>query len=309
MKTESSHSVAAIINFCTNESRFIRACIEQALLFCRQVIVPVSTHLFDGTQENQILLESVYRAFPQCLFIEYPFLPDQIPPSLLKTVEFAHFWPCASRRIGFEFVAPEIETILFLDADEVADGKKMQRWLDTSDYKKHTVMKLCNYWYFRDPSFRAKTWEDSIVLVKKKGFNPDFLFSTNERCFLYEVLPNPKRRTVVSEEGNPLFHHFSWVRTQEEMLKKVTAWSHRKDRDWVQAVQKEFEGPFRGTDFIHGYQYDCVEPLFQISLEPPSFMDQGAPNLIRLQEKDCLSLLKTTPLWKKFLHRFFGKIG
>jgi len=38
-----------------------------------QNIVPVCDHFFDGSPENRPLLEKIYSAFPEILFIEYPF--------------------------------------------------------------------------------------------------------------------------------------------------------------------------------------------------------------------------------------------
>ena len=134
------HPLSTIVNFCSNESRFIQATLEQALLFSRQVIVPVCDHFFDGTPENRPLLEEIYKAFPQCLFIEYPYLPEKIHKKIWKKIDPAHFWHSLSRWIGFSALSEEVETVLFLDADEVPDGKRFAQWLDCSDYRHHTAL-------------------------------------------------------------------------------------------------------------------------------------------------------------------------
>jgi hypothetical protein len=294
------HPIAAIINFCSNESRFIRACLEQTSLFARQIIVPVCDHFFDGTVENRALLERIYASFPQCQFVEYPYIPEKIPNKVWKKVDPAHFWHSLSRLVGYSFLDEEIEMVLFLDADEVPDGARFAEWLDCSDYHHHTALRLANYWYFREPSNQALQFEDSPVLAKKAMLRPEVLLKQEERDAIYSLLPSPKRRSVTDPGGAPMFHHFSWVRTQDEMLKKVRAWGHKKDRAWSDLVDEEFKGPFKGIDFVHGYQFKKVDPLFGISLEEPRFEAKGKSRVERLSSQE---LLKIIP-FKGFLNYF-----
>jgi hypothetical protein len=221
------HPISTIVNFCSNERRFIKDCLEQASIFSKQVIVPVCDHFFDGSPENRPLLDQIYAAFPDVLFIEYPFIPQKIPKKIWKAVDSAHFWHSLSRLIGFSCLDEEIETVLFLDADEIPDGKRFAEWLECSDYMHHTVLKLANYWYFREPVHQALHFEDSVVLVQKRALGPEILLKQEERDAIYNLLPGPKRRHVTSHEGEPMFHHYSWVRTEEEMLKKVRSWGHK----------------------------------------------------------------------------------
>lgn len=286
------HPIATIVNFCTNESRFIKACLEQVSLFSRQVIISVCDHFFDGTPEKRELLDQIYAAFPNCQFVEYPFIPQKIPKRTWKTVDPAHFWHSLSRLVGYSLLDPEIESVLFLDADEVPDGKRFARWLDESDYHQHAVLKMSNYWYFRAPSNQALTFEDSIVLARRSALESDILLHQKERDAIYELLPSPKRRHVTDSEGVPLFHHYSWVRTQEEMIKKVSTWGHRGDRDWISLVKEEFATPFRGTDFIHGYKYQTVNPVFDISLEGISFEPKGEKRVKLLTADELLHLVR-----------------
>lgn len=297
--------IAAVINFCTNESRFLKACIEQTRMFAQQIVIPVCDHFFDGIPEDQKILDQIYRSFPDCLFIEYPFIPDRIPRRCSGS---AHFWHSLSRFIGVKHLDPAIETILFLDADEVPDGKKFSDWLENSDYHQHTVLKLANYWYFREAKYQALMWEDSIVMVQRRALSPHLLLHEREREAIYDLLPGPKRRGVTSPDGEPMFHHFSWVRTKDEMIKKVRSWGHRDDRNWADQVEKEFSAPFSGTDFVHRYQYKSIEPLFDIRLEPPLFepaLPQAA-SLKKLKTSQVLKLLKfqKNPVWD-FISQMF----
>ncbi|HEX2583165.1 MAG TPA: hypothetical protein VHL30_03520 [Chlamydiales bacterium] len=296
--------VAAVINFCSNESRFIGSCIEEARKFAKQIIVPVCDHFFDGSAENRPLLEQVYRAYPDCLFLEYPFIPSEIPRRIFKDVSPAHFWHSCSRLIGSSYLNEGIEAVLFLDADEIPDGSHFAEWLEASDYQQNTVMKLSNYWYFREPIYQALSWEDSVVLVHTRAITHDLLLRQEERDAIYNLLPGPKRRQVTGSDGQPMFHHFSWVRTKDEMLKKVLSWGHKGDRNWVELVEQEFASDFRGTDFIHGYQYKTVAPLFDIRLEPAIFPSgHREPNVVRLTQKELRDLLKfkKSLLWRWLL--------
>ena len=71
-------------------------------------------------------------------------------------------------------------------------------------------------------------------------------------------------KELIGYENKPVIHHFSWVRTKDEMLQKVNSWGHRFDRDWGKLVEEEFTRPFNGTDFVHGYNYDVVKNEFNL---------------------------------------------
>ena len=297
------HPLGTVVNFCTNESRFIKPCLEQALLFSSQVVVSVASHFFDGTPEDRELLERIYAAFPECQFVEYPFAPDRIPKRIFKAVHPDAFWHCLSRFIGVSMLDEKIESTLFLDADEIADGARLAEWLDCSDYEHHTALKLANYWYFREPVYRAENLEDSIVLVQKRALTADLILDDGERDSIYDSLPGPKRRMVMGTDGQPLMHHFSWVRTEEEMLKKVRSWSHRQDRNWEELVKREFQSPFKGTDFVHGYRFQTVPAPFETSR--PLFEPRGKGNVRRISESELKEFAKMKRIpFRRLFSRF-----
>lgn len=304
-------SVATIINFCTIEARFLEACIQQCRQFSRQIIIPVCDHLFNGVPENPLLLQRIYESFPDCLFIEFPFAEQSIPPKVFQQISPAHFWHCVSRLVGTRFLNEEIEMVLFLDADELPDGNKFLQWLDASDCAHHSVLKLANYWYFREPRFQSLRWEDSVVLAQKRTLSQTVLLHESERDAIYHLLPGPKRRAVTGADGQPMFHHFSWVRTKEEMQNKVRSWGHRADRDWEKLIEKEFSGAFSGKDFIHGYSFRECLPLFQISMEGVHFTPDGQrPSQVkRLNSRELIAHLELEPTgwFNKMFSYIFGR--
>lgn len=297
--------VATVINFCTNEARFLRACIEECRIFSKEILIPVCDHFHDGAKENRLLLEQIYRSFPDCRFIEYPFIPNGISAKVFRKISPAHFWHSASRALACQFLSEEIERVLFLDADEVPEGEKFLAWLNENGHAQHTVQKLANYWYFREPVYRADDWEDSIVLAERGSLALSILLHEEERNAIYDLLPNPKQRRVVGGDRQPMFHHFSWVRTKEEMLRKTEKWGHRNDRDWKSLIEAEFAAPFSGRDFIHGYRYLECSPPFKLTLEETPVFPEVSANeqLVRLTEGDFFAFLELPRErgWKKFL--------
>jgi hypothetical protein len=137
---------------------------------------------------------------------------------------------------------------------------------------------------------------------------PELILRQEERDALYNELPGPKRRHITGCDGQPMFHHYSWVRTKDEMLKKVSAWGHKADRDWKQLVEQEFLEPFAGIDFIHGYQYKKTDSLFDIRLESPTFVPVAKePRVTRLTQKHLLDLLKfKKPGWWGWMSGLVG---
>lgn len=257
--------IAAIINFCTNESRFIKTCIEQTRLFADQIVIPVCDHFFDGSPEKMEQLDQIYRSFPDCQFIQYPFILNKLPPQRL------FFWHNLSRYVGMQQVDPAIDTILFIDADEIPDGKRMAEWLDTEEYSQYNAVKLLNYWYFREPIYQALSHQASVLLVRKRAINPDHVLNGAEREGIFDSIAEPKKHNCAGLDGEPMFHHYSWVRTKEEMIKKTSTFNHRNDRNWRSMIEKEFSGPFSGKDFVHGFSFKTVDCPFNLSFEPPQF--------------------------------------
>jgi hypothetical protein len=40
------------------------------------------------------------------------------------------------------------------------------------------------------------------------------------------------------------------------MLKKVSTWAHKTDKNWNELIEEEFSRDFNGTDFVHNYKYE-----------------------------------------------------
>ncbi|KPA18185.1 hypothetical protein MHK_001648 [Candidatus Magnetomorum sp. HK-1] len=260
-------SITTIINYCTIDYAFIHKCIDMAMNISDEVIVVYGDNFYDGTPEQQYLIEKTIltNAHTGARFISLHVDPDYQAPQ--------HFWPNAMRLFGWKAQKRQSEWVLFLDADELVDDIEFLNWIENTDHYVDAYL-LAQYWYFREPMYRATSYEDNTLLIKNSVIHPKFIMEgytlpneTNikERHGLWLSVPK-KEQMQKSIEKFPMIHHFSWVRTYQQMLKKVKAWSHRGDRDWVSLVNEEFSRPFNGTDFVHGYSFETVENKFDIEL-------------------------------------------
>lgn len=279
------HRIAAVINFCSNEYPFLAHCIQHLKTFSSQVIIPVCTHFFDGTPENQDYLRSIYSEHPDCLFLEFEFDPEKnrCGPKNSK------FWPNLARMLGMSFVDKQIEYILFLDADEIVDDQAFIRWLNACIYRKYEVMQLACYWYFRKEYLQALIWEDTPLLVRKSSICVDMLMDPLERGAMYSRICGEKKRHLLGLEQKPMIHHYSWVRTKEQMLRKALSWSHRAEKDWRFLIEEEFSRPFNGKDFIHGYDLIEVPQFLELDLhKKPLFQLQKEQKNVRVLNTDAI---------------------
>ncbi len=254
--------VATVINYCTNDYKFIRYCINEATVFSEQVIVPVCDHLLDGTPEDRVLLNRTYAENQaNAMFCEYPY-----DPKVFADLKYNAVHGC-SRLIGLNNTSDAIDYVLFLDADEIVEGERFQRFLNGSDFTRYDVLSFANYYYFREARFRADVLEDSVLLAKRSVLTPEVLLHEHDRFGVLTSAPGEKIRGVMGLDNKPMAHHYSWVRTKEEMLTKVRTFGHKTDRDWVSLIEHEFSHEFDGTDFIHDYKYEAVEPYIALSVD------------------------------------------
>jgi hypothetical protein len=199
-------------------------------------------HFFDGTKEDEGLVEAT------------KWIINNHPKARLETFKWQgekenpNYYHNLSRKFGTEIANGD--WLLFLDADEILDDS-FGEWSKEAMTRPNCYCLPC-YWYFRIPEYRSKTTEGCGLLIRKTECNWDLEQNLERQQF--HSLPN-----FVDAEGKPLAHHFSWVRTKDEMINKVKKWGHKNDKDWISLVSEEFSRPFNGTDFVHGYEYETIE--------------------------------------------------
>lgn len=287
-----SHSIASVISYCTNDYRFIDKCIVEARKFSQQIVIPVCDRFFDGSPENRILLENTYSKHPDCLFIEFAYLPDRIYSRYHhldpKDKDWAIFWAATTRYVGFHYVNPESEYIFFLDSDEIVEGDEFIDWLDEEKYRQYDAQRLAAYLYALRPNLRAKKVVNLPFLVKRETLAPLTLLNGLERIGAYLTHPGPKREEVVGLDRKPLIHHYSWVRTKEECIQKARTWGHRNDENWADVIERTFEGS--GPLFNLDLEFEEIShPFFDpLKIEIPThFSGQGHfPNVLKINDRD-----------------------
>jgi hypothetical protein len=265
---KNNHLITTVINYCTNDYRFIKKCVTEAEKFSHQIIIPVSDHFFNGKKENRKLLNLSYLENPSCEFIEYEFTHDKsyskykwFAPS---SIESRHIWHSASRYISHFFIKKESDYILFLDADEIPDGEGFLRWLDLQEYKKYFALRLACYFYFNSPILRSSIFQNSALLIKQEGLDPFLLLELRERFATFSFAPGKKIKMVLSPEKKPLIHHYSWVRPKKEKIIKSQTWGHFSDKNWEELIANDSEDPNIKND-----------PYYNLPLEkaPSCFFD------------------------------------
>ncbi|OGN56691.1 MAG: hypothetical protein A3D96_06120 [Chlamydiae bacterium RIFCSPHIGHO2_12_FULL_44_59] len=293
MLYRASSGVGTVITYCTNDFRFISKCVEEAKVFSQQVVIVVCDHFFDGTPENRMLLEHTYRAHSDCQFIEFAYFRDRLYSKyhFLKPQDpdWAAYWAATSRYIGFQYLDPDIASVFFLDSDEIAEGGRVLSWLQSEVDIQYEVMRLGSYYYALKPTLQAEHLVNLPFFVQRKRFFPLILFNGLERLGAYLSYNGPKRESVLGEDGKPLFHHYSWVRTKSECLLKGRTWSHHKEQDWNRLVEEAFStddirGIFGTEHTFHTISSPYFDP-FEVVI-PQKSIEGPFPNVLKIQDRD-----------------------
>lgn len=232
--------IAAVINYCTNDYRFLGKAIDEASLFAKQIIVPICDHYFDGTKENKTLLMQTYAQFPNIQFLEFAYDPMKLYTPYIQRLptdeDWGSLWHSTARYLAFLYVRKTIDYVLFLDADEIIEGKRFQKWLRKAPL-------IDAYWfsaycYGFAASKRAPHEQQTALLVKKKKLTSLKILNSSERFGIFASLTGPKKFQTKGLDGKPMIHHYSWVRSEDECLKKVKTWGKRHQCDWPSWIQK-----------------------------------------------------------------------
>lgn len=272
--------ITTVISYCSLDKKFIDKNIEECLKFSKEVIIVCSTHFLNGQEDTEInSFYEKYKDKKNVKIILLDWLSDTKKDDSI-------YWHNKFRYIGG--TTSTSDYCLFLDADEVPEGDLFEKYLKTNEYKDYDIVAdFISYYYFRDFCYRSTTLSGVGLLIKKSYIIPDLFFTYNERWFyrlvsdsVYERhgLQKPKIKTRASLVnyknslknwningqqqilivGDVLFHHYSWVRSKDEMLVKVNSWGHKYDRDWNKLIEEEFNRDFNNKCFIHGWEYEKI---------------------------------------------------
>lgn len=248
-------SLTTILQYSTIDYRFLDASLKQASKFSDKIIIPICDHFFDGEPENQELLEKsfeIIKKYDKCEAYMFEWVGK-------KSTNI--YYNVLSRLLGT--TVANSSWLLYIDVDEIIDDG-FGEWFETVKHTNNTYWLTC-YWYFREPIYQSIRNEGAGLLIRKEHckWNVDSS-SDRQQLFYASNFIDGFNTPILSKEGTPFIHHYSWVRTKEEMLKKVENWGHKHDKNWTSLIEEEFSRPFNGTDFVHGYEYNIVENKFNI---------------------------------------------
>ncbi len=271
----SMSKVASVINFCTYDLRFLDRCIRSVSLFSDQILIPICDHLFNGEKEDRALLNAIYLAYPEVDFVEYAYSEKELYGTPARHAPYSPGWSThwhnTSRLVGSYFVNPEIDKVLFLDVDEIFSSPLPKTH--------HDALRFATFWYFRRADNCASVYPDGPLLISKHLLTTELLINPDERMGMYAQVEGEKEREYCVD-GRPIVHHYSFVRPEDELRKKVSAWGHHWERDW-EALLKE------SGDFVRGYEYQKVAVYWDPLMERPQLQPKGKiPSVACVTAKD-----------------------
>jgi len=252
--------ISTILQYNTNDIKFLEINLSQCNKFSDEIIITICDHFYNGEKENDDLLcesISIINKFNKCKILNVQYEGFKESPAYYHNL---------GRKNGRDLA--KNDWILFLDSDEIVDDN-FSEWFEHNKYKNLCFNFTCN-WYFRKPIYKSTQTESAGVLIRKKDCQNWDLNSALETKQFYQKLWDESRlchgdlNPVLGLDGKVLVHHYSWVRSKEEMIKKVKNWGHKYDKDWESLIEEEFSRNFNGTDFVHNYKYERVENKFKI---------------------------------------------
>jgi len=273
-------NLGIVINYCSNEKAFIDSLIRECSRISPYISVAYGDHMYDGTPEDTTyLLENIRRKYPHVKYVPYSV---DVATDLYKMRGVVQrptaYWCNLARWKGYRAIEEQaasekgtIDWVLFLDADEIPVADMFMDWasrLSSRDEKGYTLMlppthsfKFANYWYFKNETNQSTVFEDSILMIHTDMITEDSVFHDLERDGILAVAKPQQYRMVKSATGEPMFHHYSWVRGRAGLTKKLKTWAHRDDIFKNTDVEQLIAYIYRNddaNDIIHHYTYKKV---------------------------------------------------
>lgn len=249
-------AIATVINYCTNDYRFLSQSIREVRSFSNQIIIPVCDHFFDGSLENRALLEHTFQEHSDCTFVEFAYDVKQLYTPYIERLpedeDWGALWHSTARYVSFLHLNDEIEYVLFVDADEIIEGSKFFDWLNKEDYSKWDALWFNAYCYGFESSKRAPYLQQTALLTKRSVLSPLKILNAQERFGIFAWIPGPKRLQINGLDEEPMIHHYSWVRPFEECLKKSKTWGKKHLCDWTSWL-KNAENAMKDYQTVSSY--------------------------------------------------------
>ena len=243
--------VNALIPITVNDFRFLPILMNQLDFICSKVIFIYSEYLFNHKKQDKEKLEKIFQ-LPKKLGLssKFEFVKYEIDFNVNEFFVSKYcnspkrYWINKARMEGIDYIEKDAKWVLLIDSDEIPDSENFLKWADTINWndienKNIYTLNFENYVYFWKNCYVKNENENSIVLLNEKVFrnkdNYEPLFLNEfERTVFYKFIPKDYCMMNIKYDNKCLFHHYSWVRTLEEMKSKVLNWGHSDDHLFVE---------------------------------------------------------------------------
>jgi len=208
------------------EREFLNICLRECLKFSDDIVVSYGSHFYDGTIEDDAHIQEEIAKNPNIKFVKYE-VDTSIDLNKQRGVnKRPHaFWHNLARWTGLTSLKRE-GWVLFLDVDEIPDGQRLNEWLHHFKLEIESSYSLANYWYFKSPNYRATEWETTSKVIHSSNISTESVFGDAERDHLQNTTGKNSENGILGLDGCPLIHHYSWVRSEEVLLRKIKTWGH-----------------------------------------------------------------------------------
>lgn len=244
------YKIATIITYSDINRPFIDFIIEECKKFSYQIILSQSSTYYDGS-ENKLY-------YPNDIdIVDYNHTISKLP----------HLKHNLSRYYAYQKLSKNVEYVLFLDADEIPEGDRFKEFLKQIDPETPSY-KIANYFYFKSLRFQAIAVHDSPLLIKKDMIDIKELFGSPIERDGMTTKHNHKNPTIrlATHDNKPLIHHYSWVNSKKNILKKITTWGHKDDFNWDKILPIWENFTIDKIDPILKLNYKLVTPKWNIKI-------------------------------------------
>jgi hypothetical protein len=258
---------SVIINYCSNEKEFIDALLQQCSIFSNDIVVSYGSKLYDGSPEDITHILPYKEKYPDVQFVEYNVdLTLNLKEQRGVVNRPTAYWHNLARWTAIQALKKK-EWVFVIDCDEIPEGKNVKEWIDAINLREECCYKMANYWYFKDPTNQATTLEDSVLLIHYSHLTENNIFGDFERDHLIPASKTKLIRQVKGLTGNPIWHHYSFVRSKKGLMHKIKNWAHSNDifnnvnpLSFVNYIYRNDDV----NDIVHGYIYRKVQNEFHI---------------------------------------------
>lgn len=276
--------ITTVINYCSSDEKFIHKNIVECLKFSDEVVISCVDHFFNGIEDKN-LYESLKEYFNHP---KIKIVLSKWDSKLGNNCQ--HYWHNVCRYVAY-LQTKNSGYYLFLDADEIPNGDLFKKYLNTKKYLNYDIIgDFISYYYFDKPIYRSLVLSGVGLLINSTYIIQDHFMRSQERWFyrklnqvdydeydlrypricervsfngIFPKIINFNGKFAYLELGEVMFHHYSWVRSKQEMLAKVNSWGHKYDCDWTSMVENYFNVGFNGKCFVHGWEYIEVDNFLE----------------------------------------------